>query len=418
MAVRSCEYGGTMLIMMKIAIRNVFRNKRRTLITELAIIFGVITIILVGGILEVTLQGLREQTIRTQLGHIQIYAKGYSSKGMSNPWKYIIKEPQVIERVMADIPQIKTVTERVEFSGIINSGEVSTNFIAIGVIPRKEALVSSGLNILQGKNVDELTPDGALIGKELAEGLGVKVGDPLTLLTNTVHGAFNAVEVIVEGIFQSGSSEYDKRALITTIKKAQTLLDLEGVTSIIVILDRTEDTNIAAKELKNKFTKSQLPLELTTWEKLATYYKQVRGMFDGIFGSIKFIIAIVVMLGIANIMIMSVLERTNEIGTIMALGGDRRQVMVLFLLEALTIGLIGAIAGIIAGSLVTKIVAMIGIPVPPPPGQNAGFVIRPLILSSSIIFAFVLSVISSLLSGIYPAYKASKLRPIDALRHV
>ncbi|MFN3480228.1 MAG: ABC transporter permease [Thermodesulfovibrionales bacterium] len=407
-----------MLIMLKIAIRNVFRNKRRTIITELAIIFGVITIILVGGILEVTLQGLREQTIRTQLGHIQIYSKGYTSKGMSNPCKYIIKEPQLIERIMADIPQIKTVTERVEFSGIISNGEVSTNFVAIGVTPQKEALVSSGLNILHGKNVGELTHDGALVGKELAEGLGVKIGEPLTLLTNTVHGSFNAVEVIVEGIFQSGSSEYDKRALITTLKKAQTLLDLDGVTSIIVLLNKTEETNIIVRELRNRFTKAQLSVELTTWEKLATYYKQVRGMFDGIFGSVKFIIAIVVILGIANTMIMSVLERTDEIGTLMALGGDRRHVMVLFLLEALCIGLIGGIAGISLGSLVTKVVAVIGIPVPPPPGQNAGFVIRPLILSSSVIFAFILSVVSSLLSGIYPAYKASKLRPVDALRHV
>jgi putative ABC transport system permease protein len=407
-----------MLIMLKIAFRNVFRNKRRTLITEMAIIFGAVAIILVGGIFEVMVQGLREQTIRTQLGHIQIHAKGYSSKGMSNPWKYVIRQPQAIEKLISDIPQIKILTERVEFSGIISSREVSTNFIGIGGIPEKESFVSSGLNILYGKNVGEITPDGALVGKELAEGLGVEVGDALTLLTNTVYGSFNAVEVVVEGIFQSGSAEYDKRAIITTLKKAQTLLDLEGVTSLIVILERTEDTCIVAKELTDRFNKARLSVELNTWEELATYYKQVKGLFDAIFGSVKFIIAIIVVFGIANTMIMSVLERTNEIGTIMALGGSRRQVIPLFLLEALTIGLIGGIAGIILGSLVTKVVAIIGIPVPPPPGQNVTLVIRPLLLSSSITFAFVLSVLSSLLSGIYPAYKASKLRPVDALRHV
>lgn len=407
-----------MLIMLKIAVRNVFRNKRRTSITEMAIIFGAITIILVGGIFEVVVQGLREQTIRTQLGHIQIHAEGYSSKGMSNPWKYVIREPIAIGKLTEDIPQIKTLTERVDFSGIISSGEVSTNFIGIGGIPQKESFVSSGLNILQGKNVGEITPDGALLGKELAEGLGVKVGDILTLLTNTVYGSFNAVEVVVEGVFQSGSAEYDKRALITTIKKAQSLLDLEGVTSLIVILDRTEDTDIVSKELIDRFSKAGAAVELSTWKELATYYRQVKGMFDGIFGSVKFIIAIVVILGIANTMIMSVLERTNEIGTVMALGGSRRQVILLFLLEALTIGLIGGTAGIIFGSLVTKVVAIIGIPVPPPPGQNVEFVIRPLLLSSSIIFAFILLILSSLLSGIYPAYKASKLRPVDALRHV
>lgn len=407
-----------MLIMLKIAVRNVFRNKRRTFITEMAIIFGVVTIILVAGIFEAMVHGLREQTIRTQLGHIQIHAKGYHSKGMSNPWKYIIKRPEEIIKQIANIPGIKAITERVEFSGIISSGEISTNFIAIGVAPQKESLVSSGLNIIQGKNVAEMTPDSALVGKELAEVLGVKIGDTLTLLTNTVHGSFNAVEVIVDGIFQSGSSEYDKRAIITTLQKSQTLLDLEGVTSLIVILNRTEDTDIIEKELIYRFSKAQLAVELNTWEKLATYYRQVKGLFDGIFGSVNFIIAVVVILGIANTMIMSVLERTNEVGTIMALGGNRRQIIILFLLETLTIGLIGGTAGIISGILVTKIVAIIGIPVPPPPGQNTGFVIRPLLLSSSILIAFVLSVLSSLLSGIYPAYKASKLMPVDALRHV
>jgi len=407
-----------MLIMLKIAVRNVFRNKRRTFITEMAVIFGAITIILTGGIFEFMVHGLREQTIKTQLGHIQIHAKRYSSKGISNPWKYIIKKPEEIIRHIADIPEIKAITERVEFSGIISSGEISTNFIAIGVTPNKESLVSSGLNIIHGKKVSEMNPDSALIGKELAEGLGVKIGDSLTLLTNTVHGSFNAVEVVVDGIFQSGSSEYDKRAIITTLQKAQTLLDLEGVTSLIVILNRTEDTDIVAKKITHRFSNAQIAVELNTWEKLATYYRQVKGMFDGIFGSVKFIIAIVVILGIANTMIMSVLERTNEIGTVMALGGSRSQIIILFLLEALTIGLIGGIVGIALGSLITKVVAIIGIPVPPPPGQNAGFVIRPLILSSSIIFAFILSVFSSLLSGIYPAYKASKLKPVDALRHV
>jgi len=407
-----------MLIMLKIAVRNVFRNKRRTFITEMAVIFGAITIILVGGIFEAMVHGLREQTIKTQLGHIQIHAKGYHSKGMSNPWKYIIKKPEEIIKHIADIPEIKAITERVEFSGIISNGEVSTNFIGIGGIPQKEALVSSGLNIIQGKKVSEMTPDGVLVGKELAEGLGIKVGDVLTLLTNTVYGSFNAVEVVVEGIFQSGSAEYDKRAIITTLQKAQTLLDLEGVTSLIVILNRTEDTDIVTKELAYRFSKAQSAVELNTWEKLATYYRQVKGLFDGIFGSVKFIIAIVVILGIANTMIMSVLERTNEIGTVMALGSSRSQIIILFLLEALTIGVIGGTIGIVFGTIVTKVVAIIGIPVPPPPGQNAGFVIRPLILDSSIIFAFILSVFSSLLSGIYPAYKASKLRPVDALRHV
>ena len=406
-----------MFLLLKIAARNVFRNKRRTLITELAIIFGAITIILVGGILQVTLNGLREQTIRTQLGHFQVHAKGYSTKGVSNPWKYVIKEPDTIKKIIKNIHGVKSVSEQVEFSGIVSNGDNSTNFIATGIVPRQGGLFS-GLNIIKGRGTDGLTPDGALVGKELAEGLGVKVGDELTLLTNTVHGSFNAVQVVVEGIFQSGSTEYDKRSLITSLDTARTLIDLKGVTSLIVMLNRTRDTDRVKQALLGAITETKAPVEFTTWRQLATYYNQVRGMFNGIFGSIKFIISIVIILGIANTMIMSVLERTSEIGTIMSLGSSRGQVIVLFLLEALIIGIIGGITGVFLGVLITKVVAIIGIPVPPPPGNSTGFVIRPLLLGTSMLFALMLSVLSALFSGLYPAYKASKLKPVDALRHI
>ena len=406
-----------MLIMLKIAIRNVFRNKRRTFLTEMAIIFGAIAIILVGGIFEFMVQGLREQTIKTQIGHIQIHAKGYSSKGVTSPWKYVINDPSRIKKLVEKLPQVKIITERVELSGIVSSGKQSTNFIGIGVVPEKESYVSSGLSILQGKKVGTLSPEGALIGKGLAEGLDITVGDTVMLLTNTIYGSFNAVEVVIEGVFQTGSAEYDKRAIIITIDKARKLLNLNGVTSLIVVLNKTEDTETASKALSNIFLKNKLSLEVVPWFKIATYYKQVKSLFDSIFGTVKIIVAIIVIFGIANTMMMSVLERTKEIGTIMALGGGRKHVMTLFILETLTIGIIGGIAGVIFGVLVTKIVAFIGIPIPPPPGQSTALLIKPLIIRSSIFYTFFISVFTSLLSGLYPAYKATKLKPVDALHH-
>ncbi len=125
-----------------LALRNIFRNKRRTIITFLAIISGMVGLIVFGGFVEYSFWGLRESTIRSQLGHIQVYKKGYSEKGIANPSEYLIDDFQKLEELFYKIPYVELVTARLSFSGLISTGENTLICKGSGVIPevRQEKL--------------------------------------------------------------------------------------------------------------------------------------------------------------------------------------------------------------------------------------------------------------------------------------
>ena len=186
----------------------------------------------------------------------------------------------------------------------------------------------------------------------------------------------------------------------------------------VTFLDKTENTDKVALSLKNRFKDENVKCEIEKWQKKAFFYQQVKKMFNGLFHVIKIVIAIVIILGVANTMIMSVFERVQEIGTMMALGTYRSQVMLVFILEGLFIGLIGGVMGVGVGIGIAKLVALVGITIPPPPGQNDLLIIKPMILQSSIIFAFVSMIVTAFIAAIYPAYRAAMLKPIDAIQHV
>ena len=218
-----------------LAIRNVFRNKRRTVITELAIIFGAVIIILIGGISEFMVVSLREQTIRSRLGHLQIHSSGFSEMLAANKSLYKIEDSTHVIDIIKKEKNVESVTERIDFDGIVSTERTSTNFVAMGVNPETDTAINSYLKIVKGNKLSN-DYDGGLVGKELAESLKIGVGDVLTLLTNTVNGSINATEIVVQGVFQTGASEYDKRALIINIKNARDLIYMPGTLTIAVFL--------------------------------------------------------------------------------------------------------------------------------------------------------------------------------------
>src|SRR5437773_8171052 len=350
-----------MALYLKLAVRNVFRNRRRTLITLAAMGFGAAAIIVFGGFVNAIYWGVRESTIRSQVGHIQLYRKGFSEKGNLAPYDYLIHDYAALRADLLKIEHVKTVTARLGFSGLVSTGDTTTSFVGSGVHPEGETDLSSQSVIVDGKDLTSGDPRGITLGIGLARAFGVKPGDDLTLLTTTKAGSINALAVKVRGVWESGEKAYDDRFLRVGLPEAQRVLDLESgeVQSIVLLLDATDNTAAVRARIEQLIRERGLDLEIRTWDDLALRYHQVRELFGRIFAVLTLIVSVMVVFGITNTMTMAIFERTREIGTVMALGTRRRGVVAMFVLEGFVLGVLGAVAGVVLGVVLAKAISAV-----------------------------------------------------------
>jgi putative ABC transport system permease protein len=409
-----------MRLYLKLALRNVFRNRRRSLITLGAMAFGAAAIIVFGGFVNSIYFGVRESTIKSQIGHIQLYRKGFADKGTIAPFDYLIPDAAGLMAELRKLEHVKTVTARLGFSGLVSTGDNTTSFVGSGVDPDGEVELSSLAVIVDGQDLATRLPRGIVLGVGLAKAFGVRPGDDLMLLGSTKAGSINALAVKVRGLWESGEKAYDDRFLKVPLAEAQRLLDVENgeVQSIVLLLDRTESTPVVRDRIAQLIAERGLDLEMKTWEDLALRYHQVRELFGRIFAVLTLIVSIMVVFGITNTMTMAIFERTREIGTVMALGTKRRGVVSMFVLEGLTLGLIGGVAGVLLGIALAKVVSAIGIQLPPPPGSTRGFPVQIFVVRDVLVQAFQLSLVTATLASLYPAWRAARVNPVEALRHV
>src|SRR6266498_3038468 len=211
------------LLELRLARRNLLRQPRRTAIALSSILFGVLALLLSCGFIEWIFWAMRDATIHSRLGHIQIARAGFFSGSNDDPSSFIlpIETPELAQ--IATIPQVRVVTPRLAFTGLASSGESTVSYIGEGVDPEMEQTVSRLLHIVKGQGLSSSDPKGIILGQGLAEILGVNVGDPIVLLVNTPSGGINAVEGRVRGIFYTVSKEYDDAALRIPLELAKLL---------------------------------------------------------------------------------------------------------------------------------------------------------------------------------------------------
>jgi putative ABC transport system permease protein len=225
---------------------------------------------------------------------------------------------------------------------------------------------------------------------------------------------FRSVEVIVTGIFASISKEYDDSTLRIPISIARKLMRADGATSWVALLGQTEDTARVANLLKSKLSVSKF--ELTTWWELADFYNKTVTLFSKQVDVVKFIIGLIIVLTISNTQTMSILERTTEIGTSLALGVRRSEIMRMFLLEGFIIGIAGGVLGLTIGYAISVAISAIGIPMPPPPGMVRGYTGQILVDGRLALDSLALAFVTTLLASVMPAWRASRMNIVDALR--
>ena len=403
-----------------LAFRNVFRNRRRTMMTLLMVGGGVAGLLLAGGYFAFMTRGLREDTIRNGLGHIQIFTAEHFRRDEVHVLDTGIDNWREIAANVSTGGHVRGVAPRIEFYGMVSNGSKSSVFMGSAVDPVAESSLGFRSNLssgrdLTGKSSGEVE---ALIGAGLAKSMNVKVGDGLTLLSVTTDGALNGVDVQIVGIVNNGVAELDARYLRITLASAQRLLQSDRITNLVVGLDATENTDAVAASLAPRLNGLPQAMVLKKWIDLATYYKQVRTMFDGIFLFMGLIVFLMVLMSSVNTLLMSMFERTREIGTMLAMGTPRSWIIALFMLEATLLGLLGALVGVVGGNLLGALINSAGLHMPPPPGYTVHISFRVLHVPDLMIGSSILVIASLAFASLLPAFRASRLRIAEALAHV
>jgi putative ABC transport system permease protein len=399
------------------AIRNIGRNKRRSTAIVALIALGSAALLVAGGYASANFTGLRETTIRNGVGHLQIGGRGFDEE--DTPLARGLDDIEGLRRSVVADPRVRAATARVEFTGLASTGDRSVAVLGRGVEPEQE-YGAAGFNpkMLSGRRVAAAPGHEAMVAAGLARTLGLKPGDRLTLLSATVDGAINGLDTVIAGVYTTGVRELDERSIVVRLDTAQTLVNTTRVSKLVVVLHQTADTTAAREALVARLSAEGRAVDIRTWSDLAAFYHQVRGLFSGIFTFLGVIITVLVVLSAGNAMTMTVMERVQEIGTLMAVGTTRLRIMSMFVVEGLGLGAIGGGLGLALGYALAVGLTGAGIRMPPPPTFTTGF---PLVINVvPVLYAAVLAlmIVTLGLAAVLPAARAARLRITDALGHV
>ncbi|WP_332670184.1 ABC transporter permease [Aromatoleum sp.] len=397
-----------------LALRNIFRQRVRTAMTLGAIVFGVTGLILSGGFVQDIFVQLGEATIHSQTGHLQVFRKGFLERGTRQPQDFLIEDPHVVADRIQAIPAVKDVAARLNFSGLLNNGRRDLAIIGEGVQPDKETRLGTFLSLTAGRHLTDADAFGMAVGQGVAHSLGLKPGDTVTLVLNTIEGALNTLDFEVVGVFQSFSKDFDARAVRIPLAAAQELMLTAGANVLVTTLHRTEDTRSALAQVRAAIDPERL--EAQGWQTLADFYEKTVDLYERQFGVLQLIILFMVLLSVTNTVNMTAFERLAEFGTVRALGNRKRDVFRLLIVENLLLGLIGATLGVVVGALLALAISAVGIPMPPPPNANMGYTAVIRLLPFTIVSAWLIGFLATAAAAVFPARRVSGTSIVDALR--
>lgn len=413
------------MILPRLAFRNVLRQRRRTVLTLLVLVAGYVALALAGGFMAQTFQGLADAAIQGGLGHVQILAPGGLDGDEGQSLEHALPEGEALAERLRKDPAVAEVLPRIAFMGLASNGSRSVAYLGTAVDPVREPAF---MNITDRLKDGAKAPGGAasrwlapgaearevVVGVGLAKTLGISVGDGITLMGTTPEGALNAVDVEVAGFQDLGLKELNDRSLIVSLATAEALLNAGPARSrLSVILKRPEDAGREASRLA-----LLAGAEAHPWFELASFYKQVKLLYFAIFGFMGLVLALVVLLATANTLLMSVMERLRELGTLRAVGLQARSLMGLLQWEGALLGLAGSALGLLVTLAIRAGLNALHLEMPAPPGTSHGYELNIHLVPQVYLGAFLglQAVIQA--SAFFPGLKAARIRITEALRHV
>jgi len=402
-----------------LALRNLTRNMRRTVLTLIALVVAIGSLTFMLTLTEGYLGSMKDNFVLTNFGHIQINAPGFQEDGLID--NFMADTGAVIAAAQAD-PNVIASSQRVYVSGLANVATASAAITVIGVEPEKEKAVTRMANfVTDGAWLEVGDNGGVVLGIDVAETLEAELGDKVVMTTQAPGGDFSSQVFRVRGIIESGTPEIDRLMAIVTLEAAQTWLELgDGATTVVLRVDNHENTDLVYERMLDQLD-GQL-FETQRWFDVDPFIQQIVESSDA---SIVFILAIVVVvvLGeIINTMFMTLYERTREFGLMEALGTGRRQLFAMLLWETTVLVSIGGALGYGGAAILTGIYGKRGIDLTAFTESLSSLymdpIIHPVMDLKITIYILATIAITALLAGVLPAWRATKLNPVEAMRQI
>jgi len=384
--------------MFRLALRNLTRQKGRTMITLASIVFGVAALILAGGFVEDIYHQLRDATIKSRLGYLQLYRAGYYEFGRREPYDFMIEDPGAILEKVEPLPVVTEVLQRLNFTGLLNNSRTDRSVIVEGIEPDKENELASFMSVVAGRELSDDDAYAIVLGEGVATALALAPGDYVTMVATTTSGFMNSLEFEVVGVFRSFSKDFDARAVRIPIATARELLDTTALHSLVFSLTDVTYVDPLVDWLGQHVLGDRY--EVKTWLELDDFYAKTVALYQSQFGVLQVIILGIVLLSVANSVSMTANERVGEFGTIRAVGHTSGYVYRLLVIENAILGTVGAALGVAVGIGLAVLISKVGIPMPPPPSSNAAYTAYIRVVPSVCVVAFLIGVVATVVSAL------------------
>jgi putative ABC transport system permease protein len=413
---------------LRLAARNLLRHRRRTLLTGLALAIGIALMVLGRAWIAAMEHAVVDPAKDGTLGHVQIFAAdaaadegGHVSFILpQNNYRLIAQPRAAIARVLAAEPRFESGLARLMVGALLSSDNGSMEGMLIGIDPAARASVYPALGLRSGRHF-VAGEHGVLLNRGVAKRLGLHEGDSFVALGNAADGRLNAVRLTVTGIWTiPGLDAYEWGACFADLAAVQELLDVGDAAGVLVMRQRDPAASSAGLAARLNRTLGAQNLQAYTWEEMGGPF--IGGMLLTRFVAriMDLMMAIIVAAGVLNTAMMSVFERTREVGTMRAIGARRDRVTFVFLLESLILGVGGAAVGTALGALAIVAFGHYGIPAFSEAQRYSygGDALYPQLAWSHVAWVPAGMVLVCVIAGLGPAWAASRMRPADALRHI
>jgi ABC-type lipoprotein release transport system permease subunit len=409
-----------MRLYLRLAWRNIWRHSRRTLIVVLAIGLTLALMMFYDGTVAGFEQSIYGNAIKVLGGNIQVHASGYHEKADEIPLLPLENDQTIVDAAVAQ-PQALAATRRINTGGLASSREGAFAVTIVGIEPEQELPVSLvAQNVIAGRYLTAADQDMIFIGKGLADAMGITVGDRITLVGRATHDQMRRRTMTVVGIYDVGLSEIEKQTIYISLGEAQALYDLNGqVTEVVISLQQLGQETAVITALK-----PALPgFEMDSWQTNFPDLQQAIGMKSGVMNVFSVIMLLIAGIGILNLLLMAVYERTREIGLLGALGLKPRQISTLFVLEGAMMGLVGVAFGVGLGLCINTLLGRVGFDY----SQFASLTeytalisgrVYPTLGMERLLQRVLTALVVAVLASLYPAREAAHNEPAIALHYV
>jgi putative ABC transport system permease protein len=411
-----------------IASRNLLKNKRRSIFTLLTIMLGYAAVVIFDGYINYMFTGLKESYVYSNArGHLTIFKKGFLKDGKIHPERYLINNNELLslERITQLEKNVLLISPELQINGLISNGSISTIFFATGKKPSKyekflsysTSKIGSG-KYFKGSPLNDEDINGIGLGESLSKILGLKVeSTDATVLAPTIDGSMNAMDATIKQTFNAANEKLEDKLLAVTLAFAQSLYDSDSVDRVRVLLYDDLQLSDYKIQLQQTFAAQNLDFEIKDWIELSPFYVKTKKMFEFIFIFIFIIVLSVTIMSIINTLGISIMERTQEIGTMRAMGLTRFGVIRLFIIESSLLTLVGTLCGLFIAFATQWLIELFAVHWTPP--QIAIAIPLEIQLDYQHMFIiFIILLIIAILATFLPAKRAAYATIIDALRHV